>query len=80
MFLYIELAVNIAIFTSFIADCRFFFVANKIDERTNGIGVSSEDGTTFAQQFDAPMMEVSAKTGGGVTEMFETVTRMLLNA
>ncbi|TFG27789.1 GTP-binding protein [Candidatus Thorarchaeota archaeon] len=61
-------------------DCKFFFVANKIDERSNGFGVSPEDGTAFAQQFDAPMMEVSAKTGDGVTEMFETVTRMLLNA
>ena len=61
-------------------DCKFFFVANKIDERANGLGVSPEDGQAFAQQFDAPMMEVSAKTGEGVTEMFEAVTRTLLNA
>ena len=61
-------------------DCKFFFVANKVDERTNGFGVSPEDGLAFAQQFDATMMEVSAKTGEGVTEMFESVTRMLLNA
>jgi len=61
-------------------DCKFFLVGNKIDERSNGTGVSTEDGLVFAQQFDATMMEVSAKTGEGVTEMFESVTRMLLNA
>ena len=61
-------------------NCKFFFVANKIDERTNGVGISPEEGLAFAQQYDAPMMEVSAKTGEGVTEMFESVTRMLLNA
>ena len=61
-------------------DCQFFFVANKIDERANGVGVSAEDGHAFAQQHGAQMMEVSAKTGEGVTEMFETVTRMLLDA
>ncbi len=60
-------------------DCKFFFVANKIDERQDGMGVSQEDGTAFAQKYDAPMMEVSAKTGEGVNEMFESVTRMLLN-
>lgn len=60
-------------------DCKFLFVANKIDERRNGTGVQQEDGLAFAQEFDATMMEVSAKTGEGVTEMFESVTRMLLN-
>ncbi len=61
-------------------DCKFFFVANKIDERSNGTGVTPEDGLAFAQEFGATMMEVSAKTGEGVNEMFESVTRMLLNA
>lgn len=60
-------------------ECRFFFVANKVDERNNGTGVSHEDGTAFAQQYAAPLMEVSAKTGAGVTEMFEVVARELLN-
>ncbi len=60
-------------------ECKFFFVANKIDERQDGMGVSLEDGTAFAQKYDAPMMEVSAKTGEGVNEMFESVTRMLLS-
>lgn len=60
-------------------ECRFFFVANKVDERNNGTGVSYDDGAAFAQQYDAPLIEVSAKTGAGVTEMFETVTRALLN-
>ena len=61
-------------------DCKFLFVANKIDERNNGTGVTPEDGLAFAQEFDATIMEVSAKTGEGVAEMFESVTRMLLNA
>ncbi len=61
-------------------DCKFFFVGNKVDERNNGIGLSPEDGRAFALQYDSPMMEVSAKTGEGVTEMFEAVTRELLNA
>lgn len=60
-------------------DCQLFFVANKVDERSNGSGVSYDDGLAFAQKYDAPLMEVSAKTGAGVTEMFEAVTRMLLN-
>jgi len=60
-------------------DCKFFFVANKIDERQDGMGVSQEDGLAFAHKYDAPLMEVSAKTGEGVNEMFETVTRLLLN-
>ncbi len=62
-----------------VPDCRFFLVANKVDERHNGFGVSYEDGAAFAQQYDAPFMEVSAKTGAGVSEMFERVTRSLLN-
>jgi len=60
-------------------ECKFFFVANKIDERQEGMGVSEEDALEFSQKYDAPMMEVSAKTGEGVNEMFETVTRLLLN-
>lgn len=60
-------------------ECKFFFVANKIDERQEQMGVSQEDGLAFAQKYDAPLMEVSAKTGEGVNEMFESVTRMLLN-
>ena len=58
--------------------CRFLIVANKVDERHNGFGVSYDDGLAFAQQYDAPLMEVSAKTGAGVTEMFEAIARMLL--
>ena len=60
-------------------ECKFFFVANKIDERQDGMGVSQEDGLAFAQKYDAPLMEVSAKTGEGVNEMFESVTRIPLN-
>jgi small GTP-binding protein len=59
-------------------DCRFFFVANKVDERS-GSGVSYEEGAAFAQLYNVPLLEVSAKTGAGVDEMFEAVTRLLLN-
>ncbi|MFW9844715.1 MAG: Rab family GTPase [Candidatus Thorarchaeota archaeon] len=59
-------------------NCKLLFVANKIDQRVDGTGVTQEAGLAFAQEFDAPMMEVSAKTGEGVIEMFESLTRMLL--
>jgi small GTP-binding protein len=59
-------------------DCQIIFVGNKIDERENGSGVSLEDVTEMASQYDASCMEVSAKTGEGVTEMFEAATRMIL--
>jgi small GTP-binding protein len=61
-------------------DCIIFFIANKIDQRVNGIGVSQEVGQAFAQEFDAALIEVSAKTGEGVAEMFESVTRTVLSS
>ena len=60
-------------------ECRFIFVGNKTDERLNGSGVQFEDGQSFAQEYAAPLMEVSAKTGQGIAEMFETAAGMLLN-
>ena len=59
-------------------DCQFMFVANKIDERVNGSGVQFADGEAFAQEYGASLMEVSAKTGDGIVEMFETAANMLL--
>jgi small GTP-binding protein len=59
-------------------ECQFIFVGNKIDERVNGSGVQFAEGQAFAQEYGAPLMEVSAKTGQGITEMFEAAATMLL--
>jgi len=59
-------------------ECDLIFVGNKIDEREEGEGVSLEDARAFASEFNAPCVEVSAKTGEGVSEMFQVVTKSLL--
>jgi small GTP-binding protein len=59
-------------------DCQILFVGNKIDERENGSGVTLEEATEMARKYDAVCMEVSAKTGEGVAEMFETSAKMIL--
>ena len=59
-------------------DCELVFVGNKIDEREEGSGVSLEDARAFAAEYNAPCVEVSAKTGEGVFEMFHVVTKSLL--
>lgn len=60
-------------------ECDLIFVGNKIDEREEGSGVSLEEARVFASEFNAPCVEVSAKTGEGVSEMFAVVTRGLLD-
>lgn len=59
-------------------DCQFIFVGNKIDERENGMGVTLEDAMEMAREYNAECMEVSAKTGDGVTEMFEAAAKIAL--
>ncbi|MGQ4911634.1 MAG: Rab family GTPase [Candidatus Thorarchaeota archaeon] len=59
-------------------DCKFIFVGNKIDERENGSGVSLEEASEMARKYNAICMEVSAKTGEGVTEMFEAAATLAL--
>lgn len=59
-------------------DCQFIFVGNKIDERENGSGVTLEDAAEMASEYNAQCMEVSAKTGEGVTEMFEAAAKITL--
>jgi small GTP-binding protein len=59
-------------------DCQFIFVGNKIDERENGMGVSLDDAAEMAREYDAQVMEVSAKSGEGVTEMFEAAAKIAL--
>ncbi|MFX0106686.1 MAG: Rab family GTPase [Candidatus Hodarchaeota archaeon] len=58
-------------------DCELIFVGNKIDERENGTGVSLADGREFAARYGAACVEVSAKTGEGINELFEIVARSL---
>ncbi len=58
-------------------DAEILFVGNKIDEREEGEGVSLEEGRDFAKIYDAECVEVSAKTGEGVEEMFELVAHIL---
>lgn len=61
-------------------DCQFIFVGNKIDERENGMGVTLEDDVLaeMASKYNAQCMEVSAKTGDGITEMFEAAAKIAL--
>ncbi len=59
-------------------ECGLIFVGNKIDEREEGSGISLEDAREFASQYNAPCVEVSAKTGEGVEELFQVVTKGLL--
>ncbi len=60
-------------------DAELLFVGNKIDERDEGTGVSLSQGQEFAKQYHAECVEVSAKTGEGIEEMFELAARILLN-
>ncbi len=59
-------------------ECELIFVGNKIDEREEDGGVSLDDARAFAAEYNAPCVEVSAKTGDGVFEMFHVVTKSLL--
>lgn len=61
-------------------DCQIIFVGNKIDERENGSGVTLEDEilAEMAGKYNAQCMEVSAKSGEGVNEMFEAAAKVAL--
>lgn len=59
-------------------DCTLLFVGNKTDSREDGNGVSLEEASEYAAKYDAKCVEVSAKTGDGITEMFEIVAKQLL--
>jgi small GTP-binding protein len=59
-------------------ECQIIFVGNKIDERENGMGVTLEQAAEMAREYGAICMEVSAKTGEGVDEMFEKSAKMIL--
>ncbi|MFW9918955.1 MAG: Rab family GTPase [Candidatus Thorarchaeota archaeon] len=59
-------------------ECDLIFVGNKIDEREEGSGVTLEEAREFASKYNAPCVEVSAKSGDGVEELFQVVTKGLL--
>ena len=59
-------------------DCNLLIVGNKIDERGGNGGIPLAEGIAFASKFGADCIEVSAKTGEGVNEIFETAARLLL--
>jgi predicted GTPase len=62
-----------------VPDCDIFLVANKIDERIEGMGVTPEEAQEFAARFNAKTFEVSAKTGEGVAAMFEAAAKHLVD-
>lgn len=58
-------------------NCKFLIVGNKLDEREEGTGVSISESRAFASKYKARSTEVSAKTGGGVVELFEFIASEL---
>ena len=59
-------------------DSALLIVGNKTDERTNGSGVRPEEGMSFARRYGAQYVEVSARTGEGISDMFGIVARSLM--
>jgi len=62
-----------------VPECDIFLVANKIDERIEGMGVTQDDTTEFALKYDAKVFEVSAKSGEGVESMFNEAAEHLVS-
>lgn len=58
-------------------ESELLIVGNKIDEREPGSGVSLDEGQAFADRYGTSCMEVSAKTGAGIHEMFNHVAQRL---
>ncbi len=52
-------------------------VANKMDLDDKFIKISQRDGATLATELNIPFFEVSAKTGYGVKEAFDTIVSMV---
>jgi len=62
-----------------VPDCDIFLVANKIDERIEGMGVTPAEAKEFGAKWDAQTFEVSAKSGQGVAEMFDAAAQYLVS-
>ena len=62
-----------------VPDCDVFLVANKIDERIEGMGVTPEEAKEFGAKWDAKTFEVSAKTGEGVSDLFNAAAQHLVS-
>lgn len=62
-----------------VPDCDIFLVANKIDERIEGMGVTPEEAKEFSAKWDAQTFEVSAKSGEGVEHMFNAAAQYLVS-
>jgi small GTP-binding protein len=62
-----------------VPNCELLLVGNKTDQRGPDSGVSLEEGFAYASQFGADCLEVSAKSGDGVVDMFESVATMIVN-
>ncbi|MGV9169250.1 MAG: Rab family GTPase [Promethearchaeia archaeon] len=54
-------------------EVEILIVGNKIDTREDGTGVSIEEGRSFASKYGADCIEVSAKTGENIDDLFRTV-------
>ena len=61
-----------------VPDCDIFLVANKIDERIEGMGVTPEEANDLAAKWDAKTFEVSAKSGENVSDMFQAAAQHLV--
>ena len=59
-------------------DCVIFLIGNKMDIKTRDISIS-EEAKQFANDKKLNYYEVSAKTGSGVINVFEKMTKKLIN-
>ncbi|MGY5875232.1 MAG: Rab family GTPase [Candidatus Thorarchaeota archaeon] len=60
-----------------VLNCPIVLVGNKMDERTNGHGMTLEDAQEFASQYNGKVFEVSAKSGVGMEGLFQDVAGFL---
>ena len=59
-------------------DCVIFLIGNKMDVKTRDISIS-EEAKQFANDKKINYYEVSAKTGTGVINVFEKITKKMIN-
>ena len=54
-------------------------VGNKIDLPPDERAISAEDGENLAREFMVPYFETSAKTGDGITQVFDALIRTVMS-